>query len=76
MSRPHPVRIALWRSLALLGTAGLILAGATTATAKSHKPPKPPKPPAVKGLEGLKILLTNDDSMQAARPNNSDGLGL
>ncbi|BDH56564.1 5'/3'-nucleotidase SurE [Tsukamurella sp. PLM1] len=28
------------------------------------------------GLHGLKILLTNDDSIQASKPNNSDGLGL
>jgi 5'-nucleotidase len=27
-------------------------------------------------LEGMRILMTNDDSMQAAKENNSDGLGL
>ncbi|MGC3995534.1 MAG: 5'/3'-nucleotidase SurE [Propionicimonas sp.] len=28
------------------------------------------------GISGLRILLTNDDSMQAAKASNSDGLGL
>ena len=32
--------------------------------------------PAEGSLEGMRILMTNDDSMQAAEENNSDGLGL
>ncbi len=35
-----------------------------------------PTPAAAQDLKGLRILLTNDDSIQAALPNNSDGLGL
>lgn len=27
-------------------------------------------------IDGMRVLLTNDDSMQASRENNSDGLGL
>jgi 5'-nucleotidase len=45
----------------------LILTGAISASAHGS---------GSSSLKGLKILLTNDDSMQAARPNNSDGLGL
>jgi 5'-nucleotidase len=45
----------------------VLVAGAVSASAH---------PSASTSLRGLKILLTNDDSMQASRPNNSDGLGL
>jgi 5'-nucleotidase len=57
----------LARLLAVIAAAVLLLSGAVSATA--HTSPS-------SSLRGLKILLTNDDSMQAARPNNSDGLGL
>ncbi len=55
------------RLVALAATTVLILTGAISASAHGN---------ASSSLKGLKILLTNDDSMQAARPNNSDGLGL
>ncbi len=68
MSRPlSPARRVALHLLALVAAAGLILTGATSASAHES---------ASSSLRGLKILLTNDDSMQAARPNNSDGLGL
>jgi len=41
-------------------------APAAKARAKHHRPP----------LAGLRILLSNDDSMQAARDNGKDGIGL
>ncbi|WP_418960369.1 5'/3'-nucleotidase SurE [Streptomyces tritici] len=44
---------------------------AAYATAAPAAQPGQPRP-----LAGLKVLLTNDDSMRAAKPNNSDGLGL
>ncbi len=34
------------------------------------------KKPAKKPLAGLRILISNDDSMQAARDNGKDGIGL
>ncbi|BAK35506.1 putative hydrolase [Microlunatus phosphovorus NM-1] len=42
-----------------------------TAVAKHH-----PQKPAKKPLAGLRILMSNDDSMQAARANGKDGIGL
>lgn len=62
-----PTRRFWRRALAAAGAAGLIAGGALNASAhpNSHRP-----------LAGLKVLLTNDDSMQAQRPTNSDGLGL
>ncbi|MBN9105717.1 MAG: 5'/3'-nucleotidase SurE [Propionibacteriaceae bacterium] len=40
---------------------------ASMSTAEAAKP---------KGLPGMRILLTNDDSMQAAKASHTDGLGL
>jgi 5'-nucleotidase len=45
----------------------VLLAGAVSASAHVS---------GTTSVRGLKILLTNDDSMQAARPDNSDGLGV
>ena len=68
MSRPlSPTRRLTVRLLALVSATLLILTGAISASAHGN---------GSSSLNGLKILLTNDDSMQAARPNNSDGLGL
>jgi 5'-nucleotidase len=44
-----------------------VITPASTSTAAAARP---------QGLTGLKILLTNDDSMQAAKASNTDGLGL
>lgn len=60
-------RRRLARAVALVSLSAVVVGGALTASA--HTAPQ-------HSLRGLKILLTNDDSMQAARPNNSDGLGL
>ena len=68
MSRPlSPTRRLIVRLLALVSATLMILTGAISASAHGS---------GSSSLKGLKILLTNDDSMQAARPNNSDGLGL
>ncbi|KAA9393632.1 hypothetical protein FCK90_10590 [Kocuria coralli] len=62
------------------GLAGMILAGVTlTAGVPVGSDPGPGEGPSTstgESLEGMKILMTNDDSMQASRENNSDGLGL
>lgn len=56
----------LARVAAVVSLSALALIGAVSASAA----------PESQSLRGLKVLLTNDDSMQASRPNNSDGLGL
>lgn len=43
-----------------------------TTALPQHRPRKPTKKP----LAGLRILISNDDSMQAARENGKDGIGL
>lgn len=43
-----------------------------TTALPQHRPRKPAKKP----LAGLRILISNDDSMQAARENGKDGIGL
>lgn len=48
----------------------------TAATAPSSAASEAPPVVGDASLDGMRILLTNDDSMQAARENNSDGLGL
>ncbi len=55
------------RLLALAAGAALVFGGAVSASASGKQ---------ADSLKGLKILMTNDDSMRAERPNNSDGLGL
>ena len=55
------------RLLALVSATLLILTGAISGSAHGS---------GSSSLKGLKILLAKDDSMPAARPNNSDGLGL
>ncbi|MFE5297340.1 5'/3'-nucleotidase SurE [Streptomyces sp. NPDC056632] len=58
--------------LALSAAAALVAVGATANAAT----PAPPGAPAARPLAGLRVLISNDDSMQAAKPGNSDGLGL
>ncbi|WP_035858860.1 5'/3'-nucleotidase SurE, partial [Kitasatospora cheerisanensis] len=64
------MRPAARKSLAA-AAAVAALAGSVTASAAEPAAAAPPRP-----LAGLRVLLTNDDSVQAARPSNSDGLGL
>ncbi|MFB6549429.1 5'/3'-nucleotidase SurE [Streptomyces sp. NPDC056405] len=54
--------------IATLATAAYALPGA--ATERPH-PTRPTKP-----LAGLRVLLSNDDSMRAAKASHADGLGL
>lgn len=55
-------------ALLAAGTLVLPLSGAASAGTGSHDDSAP--------LAGMRILLSNDDSMQMARPNASDGKGL
>lgn len=75
--KPHTFRR---RALALAaGAAVLVLGACSTTTANGTTDGATVNPPAVTGEEsvaGLRILLTNDDSVQASRENNGDGLGL
>ncbi|MFI8102054.1 5'/3'-nucleotidase SurE [Streptomyces sp. NPDC086023] len=62
------------RTTALTATAALIAGLGTTAYAT---PPTPaPTTAPARPLAGMRILISNDDSMQAAKASNSDGLGL
>nr|WP_300150935.1 5'/3'-nucleotidase SurE [Propionicimonas sp.] len=63
----RPARRPILWLVALLTAVGMLFAVPAAASAHGSRP---------RGLQGVKILLTNDDSMQAARPNNTDGLGL
>ncbi|MFD4376360.1 5'/3'-nucleotidase SurE [Streptomyces sp. NPDC058486] len=73
------------RTLALTAAAA-VLAGlgatafATTPAADRAKPQPQPQshhqPQHSRPLAGLRILISNDDSMRAAKASNSDGLGL
>ncbi|MFD8595262.1 5'/3'-nucleotidase SurE [Kitasatospora sp. NPDC059646] len=54
-----------------LAAAAAAAALAGSATASAAEPAARPRP-----LAGLRVLLTNDDSMQAAKASHSDGLGL
>jgi 5'-nucleotidase len=60
--------------LVLTATAALACSGvAASATARDDSP-RPDR--SSRPLAGLRVLLTNDDSMQAQKPGNADGLGL
>ncbi|MER8047932.1 5'/3'-nucleotidase SurE [Streptomyces sp. NPDC094032] len=58
--------------LALTAAATALLAAGATAYAVTPAAPTAPHSP----LAGLRVLISNDDSMQAAKASNSDGLGL
>lgn len=58
------------RRLVALTAAAAALAASGFASAAE------PRPAAARPLAGLRVLLTNDDSMRAAKASNSDGLGL
>ncbi|MGW4163867.1 5'/3'-nucleotidase SurE [Streptomyces sp. NPDC004788] len=62
------------RKLLALGTAAALLT-CLGATAYATTPAAPSAPSAAP-LAGMRVLLSNDDSMQAAKASNSDGLGL
>ncbi|MGW8768711.1 5'/3'-nucleotidase SurE [Streptomyces sp. NPDC055815] len=59
--------LALSAAAAVLAAAGAT-AYATTPDSTAKAQPRP--------LAGMRILISNDDSMQAAKASNSDGLGL
>ncbi|MGW3074759.1 5'/3'-nucleotidase SurE [Kitasatospora sp. NPDC001132] len=61
---------AVARRLIAVTAASAVLAGGVTASAAE------PAPSTARPLAGLRVLLTNDDSMRAAKASNSDGLGL
>lgn len=60
------------KALTTAAAAALLTAAATAHAATPATHPAP----AAKPLAGLRVLLSNDDSMQAAKASNSDGLGL
>ncbi|AUY52985.1 5'/3'-nucleotidase SurE [Streptomyces sp. CB01881] len=60
------------RRLLAAASSVAVLAGAATAADAAPAG----TPPAARPLAGLRVLLTNDDSMQAAKASHSDGLGL
>lgn len=73
--------LRLGTSLLAAGALALTLASCSTATDPAPTQSTSPStetaaPAAPASVEGLRILLTNDDSVQASRENNSDGLGL
>lgn len=70
VARRPLARRLLARRLLAVTTAAVGLAGGVTASAAE------PAGAAARPLAGLRVLLTNDDSMQAAKASNSDGLGL
>ncbi|GGV27151.1 stationary phase survival protein SurE [Streptomyces longisporoflavus] len=60
-------------TLAALATTSAMLLACTQAQAAHGRPETGPVRPS---LTGLRVLLSNDDSMQMARPDASDGKGL
>lgn len=64
--------------LAATVVTGAVLSTLGAATAAAPSSPLSPKERAdpSRPLAGLRVLLSNDDSMQAAKPSHSDGLGL
>lgn len=73
MARIRPLMRAAAVAAAALASVS-VLAGASIAPNTGTVPAAAPV--AATSLEGLRVLVTNDDSMRADRPNNSDGLGL
>lgn len=83
MNHTQNPRRAFGRSrwlFAAAASAALLLSACTSTDAPASDPGTASATgPAVVGeasIAGMKILITNDDSMQASRENNSDGLGL
>ncbi|MGW6708851.1 5'/3'-nucleotidase SurE [Streptomyces sp. NPDC054956] len=63
------------RGLTAAAATGAVLLAASGVTAYALPGPGTPAPGA-RPLAGLRVLISNDDSMQAARKSNADGLGL
>lgn len=76
-ARPHAARRARSARVALAALV-LVLAGCGAAPDDVETSTTPEVPPVVgeESIAGLRVLLTNDDSVQAARENDSDGTGL
>ncbi|MDD9376302.1 5'/3'-nucleotidase SurE [Streptomyces sp. ZAF1911] len=67
------------RRLAAATTGAVLLAasGVTAYAASGHATSGNGAPaPGARSLAGLRVLISNDDSMQAAKKSNSDGMGL
>lgn len=78
MTRTRAILRTALVAAAALATASVLAAAsvapATAAAPASASVAAAKSAPAT--LDGLRVLITNDDSMRAERPNNSDGLGL
>lgn len=75
MHNPHGQR--RFAPALAIATVGLTLAACTgPATAPTTPTASAPATVADASIKGLRILMTNDDSMQASNERNSDGLGL
>ncbi|MGW5398810.1 5'/3'-nucleotidase SurE [Streptomyces sp. NPDC003952] len=69
MRPAHRTLLALAAACTLTATTG------AAASAGSAPPTAPPRASGTGPLDGMRILISNDDGMQAAKPNHSDGLG-
>lgn len=69
------MRIPMKAALVAASVSACVLAACSPSETGSAAQSSTGAAPAA-GLHGMKILLTNDDSIQASKPNNSDGLGL
>ncbi|MEU6847357.1 5'/3'-nucleotidase SurE [Streptomyces sp. NPDC046716] len=64
------------RTLLVLATTAALAGTGVAASATVPAADGSPRPDRSRPLAGLRVLLSNDDSMQAVKPSNSDGLGL
>ncbi|MET8542028.1 5'/3'-nucleotidase SurE [Kitasatospora sp. NPDC004799] len=64
------------RRLTALAAATAVLTAGASASATAAPVSGPASAATARPLAGLRVLLTNDDSMRAAKASNADGLGL
>ncbi|MFB8037274.1 5'/3'-nucleotidase SurE [Streptomyces sp. NPDC056004] len=64
------------RTLLVLTTTAALACTGVAASAAAPDTDASPRTDRSRPLAGLRVLLTNDDSMRAVKPSNSDGLGL